>query len=483
MHLSVVLRITGVLLMLFSFTMVPPLLVSLIYDDGGRDTFLMAFALSLFTGLFSWLPVQSRKTELRTRDGFLVVVLFWVVLTLFGAIPLVLSTHIDMSFTDAVFESLSGLTTTGATVITHLDDLPKSLLYYRQQLQWLGGMGIVVLAVAVLPMLGIGGMQLYRAETPGPVKDTKLTPRIKETAKTLWIIYLTLTVSCGLSYWWAGMTLFDAICHSFSTVAIGGFSTHDQSIGYFNSASIEAITMLFMVLSGINFALHFLAWRRKSVFHYFRDPEAKLFLFLLFSTAVVTCVVLKITGTYDSWTDSFRYGLFETISIATTTGYSVANFSLWPSLLPFLLIFASFAGSCAGSTGGGVKIIRILLMYKQGLREIKRLIHPNAVILIKIGSKVVPDRVIEAVWGFMGVYIALFIFLLMAVMATGIDFDTAFSAVAASINNLGPGIGAVSEHYGNINDYAKWILCFAMLLGRLEVFTLLVLFSPMFWRR
>ncbi|MBV1885375.1 MAG: TrkH family potassium uptake protein, partial [Gammaproteobacteria bacterium] len=372
---------------------------------------------------------------------------------------------------------------TGATVITHLDGLPKSLLYYRQQLQWLGGMGIVVLAVAVLPMLGIGGMQLYRAETPGPVKDTKLTPRIKETAKTLWIIYLTLTVSCGLSYWWAGMTLFDAICHSFSTVAIGGFSTHDQSIGYFNSAIIEAITMLFMVLSGINFALHFLTWRRKSVFHYFRDPEAQLFLSLLSVTAVVTCVVLKITGTYDSWSDAFRYGLFETISVATTTGYSVANFALWPSLLPFLLVFASFAGSCAGSTGGGVKIIRVLLMYKQGLREIKRLIHPNAVILIKVGSKAVPDRVIEAVWGFMGVYIALFIFLLMAVMATGIDFDTAFSAVAASINNLGPGIGAVSEHYGNINDFAKWILCFAMLLGRLEVFTLLVLFSPMFWRR
>ena len=483
MHFSVVLRITGVLLMLFSFTMMPPLLVSLIYDDGGRDTFLMAFAFTLFTGLFSWLPVQNKKTELRTRDGFLVVVLFWVVLTLFGAIPLLLSTHVDMSFTNAVFESLSGLTTTGATVITHLDGLPKSLLYYRQQLQWLGGMGIVVLAVAVLPMLGIGGMQLYRAETPGPVKDTKLTPRIKETAKTLWIIYLTLTVSCGLSYWWAGMTLFDAICHSFSTVAIGGFSTHDQSIGYFNSAIIEAITMLFMVLSGINFALHFLTWRRKSVFHYFRDPEAQLFLSLLSVTAAVTCVVLKITGTYDSWSDAFRYGLFETISVATTTGYSVANFSLWPSLLPFLLVFASFAGSCAGSTGGGVKIIRVLLMYKQGLREIKRLIHPNAVILIKVGSKAVPDRVIEAVWGFMGVYIALFIFLLMAVMATGIDFDTAFSAVAASINNLGPGIGAVSEHYGNINDFAKWILCFAMLLGRLEVFTLLVLFSPMFWRR
>lgn len=483
MHFSVVLRITGVLLMLFSFTMMPPLLVSLIYDDGGRDTFLMAFAFTLFTGLFSWLPVQNKKTELRTRDGFLVVVLFWVVLTLFGAIPLLLSTHVDMSFTNAVFESLSGLTTTGATVITHLDGLPKSLLYYRQQLQWLGGMGIVVLAVAVLPMLGIGGMQLYRAETPGPVKDTKLTPRIKETAKTLWIIYLTLTVSCGLSYWWAGMTLFDAICHSFSTVAIGGFSTHDQSIGYFNSAIIEAITMLFMVLSGINFALHFLTWRRKSVFHYFRDPEAQLFLSLLSVTAVVTCVVLKITGTYDSWSDAFRYGLFETISVATTTGYSVANFALWPSLLPFLLVFASFAGSCAGSTGGGVKIIRVLLMYKQGLREIKRLIHPNAVILIKVGSKAVPDRVIEAVWGFMGVYIALFIFLLMAVMATGIDFDTAFSAVAASINNLGPGIGAVSEHYGNINDFAKWILCFAMLLGRLEVFTLLVLFSPMFWRR
>lgn len=483
MHLTVVLRIVGVFLMIFSLTMLPPTLVALYYEDGAANTFFIAFIITLGTGLMSWLPVQKNKSELRTRDGFFVVVLFWSVLALFGCLPLLLYEPINMSFTDAFFESISGLTTTGATVINNLDQLPKSILYYRQQLQWLGGMGIIVLAVAVLPMLGIGGMQLYRAETPGPVKDSKLTPRITETAKTLWYIYVFLTTLCAIAYWAAGMTLFDAICHSFSTVAIGGFSTHDASLGYFNSASIEIVAIIFMLLSGVNFALHFFAWRRKSVFHYFRDPEARLFFSAIFIIALLTCVGLKATHTYDNWADSIRYGVFESVSIATTTGYGTANFAAWPSMLPFLLIFGSFMGGCAGSTGGGIKVIRVLLMYKQGLREVKRLIHPNAVILVKIGTKPVPDRVIEAVWGFMGVYFAMFIFLMLVIMATGLDFHTSFSAVAASINNLGPGLGDVAKHYGEINNYAKWILCFSMLLGRLEVFTLLVLFSPLFWRK
>ncbi|MBV1871900.1 MAG: TrkH family potassium uptake protein [Gammaproteobacteria bacterium] len=483
MHSSVILRVVGVLLMLFSFSMVPPIVVAFIYNDSGLQPFLAAFLITLLSGLFIWLPVQHKKAELRTRDGFVVVVLFWTVLALSGSLPLYLSPQPDMSFTDAFFESLSGLTTTGATVLTGLDELPKSILYYRQQLQWLGGMGIVVLAVAVLPMLGIGGMQLYRAETPGPIKDSKLTPRIKETAKALWYIYLTLTISCVIAYWAAGMELFDAICHGFSTVAIGGFSTHDKSIGYFNSPLIEAITMFFMLTSAVNFALHFMTRHRGSIRHYFRDPELKVMFGFITAISLVVCLSLYIGGTYDSPLQALRYGLFQTISIATTTGYGLQDFSVWPSLIPIVLLMASFVGACAGSTGGGLKVMRVLLLFKQGSREIRRLVHPNAVFLVKIGNSAVPDRVIEAVWGFVGAYLALFIILMLAVMATGLDFTSGFSAVAASMNNLGPGLGSVANHYGDISSPTKWILCFAMLLGRLEIFTLLVLFSPTFWRR
>jgi trk system potassium uptake protein TrkH len=387
-----------------------------------------------------------------------------------------------LSIVDAVFESLSGLTTTGATVITGIDALPKSILYYRQQLQWLGGMGIIVLAVAILPMLGIGGMQLYRAETPGPVKDSKLTPRITETAKALWYIYLSLTIACALGYWWAGMSLFDAIGHSFATVAIGGFSTHDASIGYFNSPTIEAICVFFMVISAVNFGLHFFAWRQHSLKHYFEDPEFKFYLSILGVITLITAFALIATSTYEP-IESIRKSIFMVVSVATTTGFATADFAHWPVMLPFMLFVAAFAGGCAGSTGGGMKVIRILLILKQGYREIQRLVHPNAVIPVKLGNKPIPDRVLEAVWGFFSVYLIVFIIMLIALLGTGLDQVTAWSAVGATLNNLGPGLGDVAAHYGDLNDTAKWILCFAMLLGRLEVFTFLVLFTPAFWKR
>lgn len=482
MHYKVILRILGILLMIFSITMLPPILVSAIYEDGHDYAFAGAFAITLVTGFLIWLPVYQVREDLRTRDGFLVTVLFWVVLGLFGAIPLMISENPHLSTTDAVFESLSGLTTTGATVITGIDHLPKSILFYRQQLQWLGGMGIIVLAVAILPMLGIGGMQLYRAETPGPVKDNKLTPRITETAKALWYIYLSLTIACATGYWLAGMSLFDAICHSFSTVAIGGFSTHDASIGYFNSVTIEAICVFFMVISAINFGLHFFAWRQKTLAHYLRDPEVKFYLSLLCLTFFITALVLYITQTYE-WADSARKALFMVVSIATTTGFATADFAHWPVMLPFMLFVTAFAGGCAGSTGGGMKIIRILLILKQGYREIQRLVHPNAVIPVKLGRKPIPDRVLEAVWGFFSVYLIVFVVMLIVLLGTGLDQVTAWSAVGATLNNLGPGLGGVAAHFGNLNDTAKWILCLAMLLGRLEVFTLLVLFTPAFWKR
>ncbi|MFN2309624.1 MAG: TrkH family potassium uptake protein [Gammaproteobacteria bacterium] len=483
MQFQVIQRILGLLLMIFSTTLLPPVGVSLVYDDGELAGFLEAFVLVLAGGFIAWWPVRGQRRELRLRDGFLVVVLFWLVLGLVGALPLALSARPEMTLTDAVFESISGLTTTGATVLTGLDDLPRSILFYRQQLQWLGGMGIIVLAVAVLPMLGIGGMQLYRAETPGPMKDTKLTPRITETAKALWYIYLGLTLACAGGYWLAGMEGFDAITHSFSTVAIGGFSTHDLSIGYFKSTQIEMIAVVFMLLSGMNFALHFLAWRNLSLGPYLHDSEVRTYLSILALTGAITVGYLYLTETFGDWGSALHHGLFQAVSIGTTTGFTTAEYHHWPGFLPVLLLFTSFIGGCAGSTAGGLKVIRFLLLLKQGAREITRLVHPNAQVPVKIGRKPLPDRVMDAVWGFFASYVAAFAIMLLILMATGLDQVTAFSAVAACMNNLGPGLGAVGTHYGDLNAIAKWVLCFAMLLGRLEIFTVLVLLSPVFWRR
>lgn len=483
MHWSTVQRIVGVLLMLFSLTMLPGLLLAWVYQDGQIPVFASSLLIILLAGLLLWLPVRRARHELRTRDGFLIVVLFWGVLGLVGALPLVLSDALSVSLTDAVFESLSGLTTTGATVLTGLDHLPESIRFYRQQLQWFGGMGIIVLAVAILPMLGIGGMQLYRAETPGPVKDTKLTPRIAETAKTLWLLYLVLTIVCAGAYWLAGMTLFDAVGHSFSTVAIGGFSTHDASIGYFDSPLISMVCVTFMLISAINFAMHFAAWREKSLRSYLQDPETRWFFGIVGAVVLITVGTLWWTLPDHGLAGSLHHGVFQAVSIGTTAGFSTAAFASWPLYLPILLLMVAFVGGCAMSTGGGIKVIRFMLLIKQGYREIIRLIHPQAQVLVKVGNRPVDERVINAVWGFFAVYIALFAVLMLAVMATGLDQLTAFSAVAATMTNLGPGLGEVATHYGSINDAAKWILMFAMLLGRLEVFSLLVLLTPAFWRR
>ncbi len=483
MSLAAVQRILGLLLTVFSFTLMPPFIVALMAQDGAAVAFASAFALTLGVGIISWLPVRKVRRELRLRDGFIVVVMFWFVLSAIGALPFILAEHPHLSLTDAMFESVSGLTTTGATVITNLEELPLSILYYRQQLQWLGGMGIIVLAVAVLPMLGIGGMQLYRAETPGPMKDNKLTPRITETAKALWYIYLGLTIACGFAYWLAGMSVFDAVGHAFSTVAIGGFSTHDASMGYFNSPLIDMIAVVFMFLAGINFSLHFIAFRHRSVSGYWHDSEFRFYLFLITLVSTLTVLGLYFTETYDRWQDALTNGLFQAVSIGTTAGFTTAEFYNWPGFIAILLLFSSFVGGCAGSTGGGIKVIRLLLLVKQGLREITRLVHPSAHIPVRVGTKNVDSRVVEAVWGFFALYVASFTVMYLALATTGLDLMTAFSAVAASINNLGPGLGGVGAHYAEMHDPGKWILCFAMLLGRLEIFTLLVLLTPAFWRK
>nr|VFK25570.1 MAG: trk system potassium uptake protein TrkH [Candidatus Kentron sp. MB]VFK34474.1 MAG: trk system potassium uptake protein TrkH [Candidatus Kentron sp. MB]VFK76772.1 MAG: trk system potassium uptake protein TrkH [Candidatus Kentron sp. MB] len=482
MCFAVVLKILGLLLTVFSVTMLPPVAVSLWYGDGAANSFVMAFLLIFFSGLIFWLPVRDVRQELRLRDGFVIVLLFWVSLTLSGAVPFMLSENPHMTLTNSFFESVSGLTTTGATVMTGIDDLPPSVQFYRQLLQWLGGMGIIVLAVAILPMLGIGGMQLYRAETPGPVKDSKLTPRITETAKALWYLYLGLTILCTIGYHLAGMSLFDAVCHSFATISIGGFSTHDASLGFFDNPMIEMVAVVFMIISAINFSLHFAAWRGSSLRPYFKDSEARAFVVFLLTISIITSGYLYFSGAFEDAGSSIRDGLFQAVSISTTTGFTTASYHAWPSFLPVLLLFASFMGGCAGSTGGGLKVIRVLLLFKQGMREIARLIHPNALVPIRIGETVLPPRVVEAIWGFFGWYVVTFAIMLLALMATGLDQVTAFSAVAACINNLGPGLGDVSAHYNTISDTAKWILCLAMLLGRLEIFTLLVILSPSFWR-
>ena len=483
MNLASVQRIVGLLLMIFSATMLPPLLVSAIYDDGAARAFLTGFAVTLGIGALAWFPVRREHGDLRLRDGFLVTVLFWTVLGVAGAVPMLVSVAPLMSVTDAVFEAISGLTTTGSTVLVGIDHLPESIRWYRQQLQWLGGMGIVILAVALAPILGVGGMQLYRAETPGPVKDNKLTPRITETAKALWTIYLTMTVACAIAYGLAGMPAFDAIGHALSTVANGGFSTHDASIGYYDSVAIELVAVFFMLFAAGNFGLHFAAWRMRRFGHYFADSEFRMMLIVAAIVTVVSVAYLWNAGSSHSFGRVVVHALFQAVSIGTTAGYTSADFSTWPGFIPVLLIFVSFIGGCAFSTAGGIKVIRVLLLVKQGVREVVRLVHPNAQMPVRINKRPVSPRVIEAVWGFFSVYVGVFTAIMLLLMAAGLDQVTAFSATAAALNNLGPGLGQVAVHFGDIGAFAKWVLVVAMVLGRLEIFTLLVILTPAFWKR
>ena len=486
MHILSIIRIVGILVMCFSATMLAPAFVALIYGDGGGKAFIQSFTINLIAGALLWASCRSHKDELRSREGFLIVVAFWVVLGSLGAIPFLLFEHPDLTLSSAFFESFSGLTTTGATTIIGLDNLPKAILFYRQFLQWLGGMGIIVLAVAIIPLLGIGGMSLYRAEMSGPMKDQKVRPRIAETAKALWIIYASLTLLCALVYYWAGMSPFDAISHSFSTVSIGGFSTHDASMGYFSNSTINMITVLFLLISACNYALHFRAFSElgKSNFFafYTRDPEFRFFLSIQLSLMVVCFLVLSGYSYFsDSW-QTLEQVMFQTVSISTTAGYTTSSFDQWPSFIPMLLIIASFVGGCAGSTGGGLKVARILVLYLQGKRELKRAVHPNLIYPIKLGNHILPERVLEGIWAFFSAYILVFILCLLGVIACGVDTFDALNAVIACLNNVGPALGSVSSNFVEIPDNAKWILTLAMVCGRLEIFSLLVLFSPAFWK-
>ena len=474
-------KILGTLLMLFSVAQVIPGFLAYFFEEKEFVyNFIFTGFITFLIGCFLFFLASDKNGDLRTKDGFIITIFFWTVLGFFGSIPFYLANLEGVSYIDSLFESISGLTTTGATVLVGLDEMPRSLLFYRQLLQWLGGMGIIVLAVAVLPLLGVGGMQLYKAETPGPLKDSKLTPRITETAKALWFVYLTMTVACSILYKYFGMNWFDAVSHAFSTISIGGFSTHDQNFAFFDNSALRWTAIVFMVISGVNFALHYLAWTKRRVFHYFYDSEVKLYLSLLFTTALITYLTLYYSG--NIYEDMIVDSAFQAVSIGTTTGFLTSNYSNWPLFVPIMLLIAAFIGACAGSTGGGIKVIRALILIRQGSSEITKLIHPNAVVTIKFGKKSLDPRVSESVWGFFAVYVATFLFILMILLSQNNDFLTAFSAVGATLNNLGPGLGAVSENYQEISDISKAALCLAMLLGRLEIFTLLLLFTPSFWR-
>mgnify|MGYP000368445389 CR=1 FL=1 len=482
MHFRTITRIVGLLVILFSVTMIVPGLVALIYKDGAGRAFTQTFFMALMIGVLLWWPNRKHRSELRSREGFLIVVLFWTVLGSVGAMPFIFAEMPNLTITDAFFESFSGLTTTGATTLVGLDSFPKAILFYRQMLQWLGGMGIIVLAVAILPILGVGGMQLYRAEMPGPLKDNKMRPRIAETAKTLWLIYVLLTFVCAVALWMAGMPLFDAIGHSFSTIAIGGFSTHDASVGYFNSLAINTIIAIFLLISGCNYGLHFSLLSGRSLRVYWRDPEFRMFLGVQFTLVTMCTIALCLHNVYATIGQTINQAFFQVVSMASTAGFTTDSIAKWPLFLPVLLLCSAFIGGCAGSTGGGLKVIRILLLFKQGYRELKRLVHPNAVYTIKLGNRALGERILEAVWGFFSAYALVFIISMLAIIATGVDDFSAFAAVAATLNNLGPGLGVVADNFTSMNAVAKWILVMTMLFGRLEVFTLLVLFTPTFWR-
>ena len=475
-----VIRVVGALLMLLSVGFVPPLAFALAAGDGTATSFGVSLAAVAATGAAMYWPVRRNRRELRVADGFLVVVACWGAVALAGSLPLLLI--LDISPADAVLESTSGITTTGATVLSGIENMPIAVRWYRQQLQWMGGLGIIVLAVAILPMLKIGGMEIYKAEVTGPVKENRLTPRIAETAKALWAIYIGLTVICALALWAAGMSLFDAVTHSFSTIATAGFSTYDASVGQFDSPLVESLIIVFMFIAAMNFALHFLALRRASAQVYLNNPELKLFaVLLLIITGLVTLLLWQQDVYADFW-QSLRYAIFHAVSYTTTTGFATAEVYLWPGTLPLLMILISGLGGCAGSTTGGFKIVRIYLVSKQGLRELKRLIHPRSVVPLKLGGRTLNPEVANAIWGFVSLYIVCIVILTLIVSSFEEDLVTSVSVVFSAMNNLGPALGEAGANWGGLSEATKWLMSFAMLLGRLEIFTVLVLLTPTYWK-
>ncbi len=479
-----VIHALGLMLVVFSAAYLMPIAASLIYADGTLINFALAMVMTAATGVLMWMLTRRYKGELSIRHGYLLVIGMWTAMPAVATLPLLMV--IDrLSFTDAYFETMSGITTTGATVLTGLDNLPPAINIWRHELHWLGGMGIIVLAVAVLPLLGVGGRQLFKAETPGPMKDSALTPRITETARNLWLVYLCITAACILSLKAVGMNWLDAICHAFSAMGLGGFSTHDASVGYFNSPAIEFVLIVFMLLAAMNFATHFLAWREKSVKMYLRDTEAIATVMLILASCLGIALFLWWKGVYPSFWTSLRHASFNLVSIATDCGFSSVDYNQWPIFAPMWMLFLSCITASSGSTGGGIKMIRTLILFKQAGREFVKLLHPAAVNPMKIGGQVVPNNIVFAVLGFIFLYFMTVATLTFTLMASGLDFISSLSAIIGCINNAGPGLGVVgpASNFGVLTDFQTWMCTLAMLAGRLEIFTLLIIFTPHFWRR
>ncbi len=477
-------HVLGLMMAFFGLLYLLPIGWSLAVDDGAVVDFVAAGLINVVVGIGVALATRRFRRELKARDGFLLVSLSWALMSASATIPFMIALP-DLSFADGYFEAMSGLTTTGSTVLNGLDQLPQSINLWRHTLHWIGGIGIIVLAVAVLPMLGVGGMQLYKAETPGPVKDEKLTARISETAKALWFTYLVITGVAIIALRAAGMDWFDAICHGFSAIALGGFSTRDASIGAFDSAAIEGVLIVVMVVAAFNFSRHFLAFRNLSLKPYAQDSEGKAVLIVLGTSVVLVAAVLTLDGTYTAFTDGLRHSVFTVVSIATTTGFVTENYELWPAFLPMWLMFLSCITCSTGSTGGGIKMFRTLLLVRHARRELKLLVHPSAVIPVRIGGNAVPDRIVYSVLAFIFLYFITIVVLTFALLATDLDLVSSFSAIVSSINNMGPGLGRIgpATNFSGLSDTQTWICTTAMLVGRLEIFSVVVLLTPTFWRK
>ena len=479
-----VIHVLGSMLMMFSITYVLPMVTSLIYDDGQILDFAAAAVFCLAVGALVWAATRRYKRELRSRDGFLLVTLAWVLMSAIATVPLLIALP-GLSFTDAFFETMSGLSTTGATVLVGLDFLPPSINMWRAALHWYGGMGIIVLVVAILPLLGVGGMQLYKAETPGPVKNEKLTPRITETAKALWFVYLLITLACIGSLRLAGMNWFDAVFHAFSTMGLGGFSNYDASIGHYDSLPIEIVLIVFMLVSALNFSRHLMAWQQKSLMVYAHDSEAKAMLWLVGLSTLALALFVWSHGTYAEFPEALRHVAFNLVAVATTCGYVTQDFATWPVFAPLVMLMLSCYACNTGSTGGGIKMFRTLVLFRQAGRELMLLVHPQAVRPVRIGGHVVQNQIVFAVLAFVVLYFGAVVVLTFALVASGLDFISSFSGIIACINNMGPGLGVVgpASNYQGLTDFQTWVCSVAMLLGRLEIFSVLVLFTPVYWRK
>ncbi len=476
-----ILNLCSILVLLYSLSMLGPILIGLVEGERDVSAFLITLAASLSIGAVGWWSTRGATKVLKARDGFLVAVLFWLIFSAISAAPFAIDHRIGLRLVDAVFEGTSGITTTGASVLKGIDALPRSILYYRAQLNFLGGLGIIVLAIAVLPMLGVGGAKLYQSETPGPLKEERLTPRLADTAKNLWATYLGLAAACGLAYVGAGMSWFDALCHSLSTVSLGGFSPHADSLGFYHSSAVEVVGGIFSVLAAVNFALYFTAYHSRSLRPILTNPELRFFLVVLSIVIGVVCASLARSGTFHG-PGSLVHGFFQAASIMTDNGLTAARYPSWPAYIVLLMLGSSFFGGCVGSTCGGIKAMRFLLLYQQSNREMKQLIHPTGVYVEKVGERSVPDRVMRSVWGLFFLYVMFACLFVWGLTAFGYDLVTAFGTVAACMNNMGVGYGETATGFGTLNDSAKWLMCAAMVFGRLEIFPILIVVSRTFWR-